>query len=123
MFWPPNYHSLSSQVQIINLYKLLTGEEITIDIFGKYDKKLPLLFPNLNFKGFCNNLEELSSYDFFINPVRIGGGIRTKNEFILSNTNTRLLIHSKCKDNLVEDGKIMFFYDSLNCVQKIISTT
>ena len=125
MFWPPNYHALSSHVQILNLYKLLTNKEIIIDIFGNYDKKLSLLYPDLNFKGFCKNLENLSDYDYFINPVRIGGGIRTKNEFILSNTNTntKLLVHSKCKDNLVEDEKIMFFYDSLSCVQKIISST
>ena len=123
MNWPPNYHALSLHLQIKSLYKLLTNNEMSIDIFGNFDKKLSLEFPDLNFKGFCNNFEELSNYDYFINPVRIGGGIRTKNEFILSNTNTKLLIHSKCKDNLIENDRIMFFYDSLDCIQKIICST
>ena len=81
MDWPPNYHALSSLIQIKNLYKLLTV---------KYNRRHIWVIKNLlcfrlSFKGFVNNFDTLSNYDYFINPVRIGGGIRTKNEYILSN--------------------------------------
>ena len=119
-FWPPNSHALRSLVQIKYLFELITDLPININVYGKCPQSLKKQFASLNFHGYINELKLLDKYDFFVNPVRIGGGIRTKNNFILKNTHAKLLIHKTCKDNLIESDRVFFFSDALHCVEQII---
>ena len=109
--------ALSDLDELRRLMEVQLDIKCNVHVGGVVGNVLEKRFPDLIFYGFVDKLDEfLELGDIFMNMVRIGGGVRTKNIAALKNSSLPLFLHSRYRGELPNDRRVNYFNDTLEII-------
>ena len=115
--WYPNMFALSDLDELRRLMEVQLDIKCNVHVGGVVGNVLEKRFPDIIFYGFVDKLDEfLELGDIFMNMVRIGGGVRTKNIAALKNSSLPLFLHSRYRGELPNDRRVNYFNDTLEII-------